>query len=149
MPVALAGFAAAAFIVGVLCSRFHHDVMRIYEAKDRLRLGGVLLDIDRAGDFAARHPRLAVNIPLDELGQRARELGARSRPVVIYAHHWRDGVKAAHLLRSLGFQDVYDAAGVRVREKLSEAAAHAAAGRVYRDKSRGIPDDIDLTPETT
>src|SRR5690606_7977650 len=65
MPAALVGVAAAAFIVGVAWSRFHHDVVRIFEARDRLRSGGVLLDVDLRGDFAQRHPRLAINIPLD------------------------------------------------------------------------------------
>jgi rhodanese-related sulfurtransferase len=149
MPAALAGFAVAAFIVGVIASRFHHDVMRIFEAKDRLRHGGVLLDVDLKGDFVQRHPRLAINIPLAELARRAHELGSKNRPVVVYAHHWRTGMKAVHLLRSLGFQDVFDAAGVRVKEKLSEAAAHADAARIHRDEERGIPEDIELAPEAS
>jgi rhodanese-related sulfurtransferase len=147
MPAALAGFAVAAVIVGVIFSRFHHDVMRTFEAKDRLRHGGVLLDVDREGDFVERHPRLAMNIPLDELAQRADELGSKNTPVVVYAHRWRDGMKAVHLLRSLGFQDVFDAAGVRVKEKLREAAAHADAARIRRHEERGIPEDIELAPE--
>lgn len=146
MP-ALAGFAAAAFIVGVIWSRFHRDVIRIFEAKDRLRDGAVLLDVDLEGDFAARHPHLAINIPLPELAQRAHELGSKSRPVVVYAHVWRDGMKAVRLLRALGFEDVFDAAGVRVKEKLSEAAATADAARIRRDEERGVPNDIELAPE--
>lgn len=149
MPAALAGFAVATFIVGVIASRFHHDVMRIFEAKDRLRHGGVLLDVDRRSDFVERHPRLAINIPLKELAKRANELGSKNKPIVIYAHRWRDGMKAVHLLRSLGFKDVFDAAGVRVKEKLSEAAAHADAARIHREEARGVPEDINLAPEAT
>ena len=149
MPAALLGFALATFLVGGICSLFHHDVMRIFEARDRLRRGGVLLDVERCGDFAYRHPRLAINIPLAELAKRApHELGPTERPIVVYAHRWRDGLKAVHLLRSLGFRDVFDAAGVRVKEKLSEAAAYADAARIHRDEERGVPEDVELAPGT-
>lgn len=146
MPGALVGAAAASFIMGVIFSRFHHDVVRLFDARERLRQGGALLDVDREGDFVRRHPRLAINIPLDELERRAMELGSKNRPIVVYAHRWRDGVRAVRLLRSLGFRDVYDAAGVRVKEKLSDAAARADAARLYREEVRGVPPDIELSP---
>lgn len=76
MPAALGGFVLAAVIVTLLCSELHYDVMRIYEARDRLREGGLLVDVDGRGDFAQRHPRLAINIPLQELARRTEELGS-------------------------------------------------------------------------
>lgn len=145
MP-ALAGFAVAALIIGIIGARFHYDVVRLFEARDRLRAGGVLLDVDRTGDFVDRHPQLAVNIPLAELARRAHELGPIDKPIVIYAHRFRDGAEAAHLLRSMGFKDVFDAAGVRVKEKLSATAARVEAARIRRETGRGIPDDIELAP---
>jgi rhodanese-related sulfurtransferase len=149
MPIgALLGFAYGAACVALLAARFHHDVMRIFEARDRLHhRGSVLLDVDCCGDFVQRHPRVAVNIPLEELAKRAHELEPKSRSIVVYAHHLRDGMKAVHLLRSLGFQDVYDAAGVRVKEKLSAAAAHADEARTHWEQERGVPEDIELAPE--
>lgn len=147
MPMlgALLGFAYGALCAGGLAAMFHHDAMRIYEARDRLHhRGAVLLDVDGAGDFAQRHPRLAVNIPLHELAARAHELGPLDKPIVVYAHHWRDGAKAVHLLRSHGFLDVFDAAGVRTKEKLSAAAAHADAARARFEDERGVPENIEL-----
>jgi rhodanese-related sulfurtransferase len=148
MPIgALLGFAYGAACAAILAMRFHHDVMRLFEARDRLHhRDAVLLDVDCCGDFVARHPRLAMNIPLEELAMRAHELGSKSRPIVVYAHHWRDGMKAVQLLRNLGFQDVYDAAGVRVKEKLSAAAAHAEEARTHWEQDRGVPENIELAP---
>lgn len=63
--------------------------------------------------------------------------------------HLRDGVKAVHLLRSDGFLDVLDAAGVRTKEKLSAAAAHAGAARARFEEERGVPENIELATEAT
>lgn len=149
MPIgALFGFAYGAACAAILAMLFHHDVARIFEARDRLHhQGSVLLDVDCCGDFVLRHPHLAVNIPLEQLAKRAHELEPKSRSIVVYAHRWRDGMKAVQLLRSLGFHDVYDAAGVRVKEKLSAAAAHADAARIQWEQERGVPENVELTPE--
>jgi rhodanese-related sulfurtransferase len=151
MPIGpLLGFLYGAACVAILAMRFHHDVMRIFEARDRLHhRDAVLLDVDCCGDFAERHPRLAINIPLEELAKRAHEVEPKTRSIVVYAHHWREGMKAVHLLRNLGFQDVYDAAGVRVKEKLSAAAAHAEEARIHWEHERGVPADIELAPEAS
>ncbi len=150
MPGALLGLVAAIALVGGIAVRFHHDVVRIYEARDRLHhRGALLVDVDAAGDFARHHPRLAVNIPLEELARRAHELGPMDRPIIVYAHHWRDGAKAVHLLRAHGFQDVFDAAGVRTREKLGAAAAHADAARTRFEAERGVPENIELASTTS
>ncbi len=146
MVAALAGVMAALFGVGVIGLTFHHDVMRVFEARERLRRGGVLLDIEQPGEFAQRHPRLAINIPLAELRRRAHELGPKTTPIVVYAHRWRDGRKAMHLLRTLGYEDVFDAAGVRVKERLGHEALSADASRVQQRIARGIPEEIDLVP---
>jgi rhodanese-related sulfurtransferase len=148
MPIgALLGFVYGGACVAFLASRFHHDVTRIFEARDRLHhRGSVLLDVDCCSDFAQRHPRVAINIPLEELATRAHELEPKSRSIVVYAHRWRDGMKAVHLLRSLGFHHVFDAAGVRVKEKLSAAAAHADEARTQWERERGVPENIELAP---
>jgi rhodanese-related sulfurtransferase len=147
MAAALAGIATALVVLAIVWLRFHHDVVRVFEARERLRRGGILLDVDLSGDFAQRHPRLAVNVPLHELRHRAHELGTKDTPIVVYAHRWRDGVRAVRLLRALGFESVYDAAGVRVKQRLGEAAVRADAERLLREERLGIPEDIDLSPE--
>jgi rhodanese-related sulfurtransferase len=145
MPAALLGFAIATLIVGAIATRFHHDVIRVYEARDRLRRpGAVLLDVDSAGEFAKRHPELARNIPLAELEMRAREIGAPDTPVVVYARRWRDGANAVHVLRALGFSDVFDAAGATTKQELSAAAARAETARARGRRERGVPDELEL-----
>lgn len=141
MPGALIGFAVAAFLVGGIAARFHHDVVRLYEARERLARGARLVDVDAAGDFARRHPELAVNIPLHDLAARAHELGAVDTPIVVFAHRWRDGARAVHVLRSVGYLDVFDAAGVRAKEVLAKAA--------LPKEDRGVPEDIELAPRGT
>lgn len=150
MPGALFGLVAAIALVGGIAVRFHHDVVRIYEARDRLHhRGALLVDVDPSGDFAQRHPRLAVSIPLEELARRAHELGPTDTPIVVYAHRWRDGAKAVHLLRAHGYQDVFDAAGLRTMEKLGAAAAHAEASRTRFEGERGVPEDVELAPSAS
>jgi rhodanese-related sulfurtransferase len=140
---------AAAFGVGVIGVSFHHDVVRLFEARERLRRGGILLDVECELEFAERHPRRARNIPLDELSARAHELGEVSTSIVVYAHRWRDGRKAVHMLRGLGYLHVFDAAGVNVKERLSTAAWLADAGRMDEQRARGIPEQIELSPRDT
>lgn len=126
MPAAWVGGALAAFIVAAIATRFHHDVVRIYEARERLLRGALLLDVDAAGEFARHHPRVAINVPLDELEQRTADIGPIDRPIVVFAHSFRRGARAVRALRSMGYRDVFDAAGVRTKEQLNEALATAA-----------------------
>jgi rhodanese-related sulfurtransferase len=146
MFAAFVGVLGAALGVGVLGLSFYHDVVRLFHARELLRQGGVLLDVERESEFAARHPHLARNIPLDELLGRAHQLGEKTTSIVVYAHRWRDGIKAVHVLRSLGFQNVFDVAGVSVKEQLSVAAAYAEAAQTKERHARGVPDQIELSP---
>ncbi len=118
---------------GALCAlfalMFHYYVMRIFKARDWLSRGALLVDVDEAGEFARHHPRVAVSVPLDQLARRAHELGGAQRRVVIFAHRWSDGARAAQVLRAIGFGEVMNAAGVDTKEKLSAEAARAAAAR--------------------
>jgi rhodanese-related sulfurtransferase len=118
---------------GALCSvfalMFHHYVVRIFKARSWLSRGAVLVDVDIAGEFARHHPRVAVSVPLEQLSQQAHELGERSKPVVVFAHSWTRGARAVHALRSVGFTEVMNAAGLETKEKLDAEAARAAASR--------------------
>jgi rhodanese-related sulfurtransferase len=82
-----------------------------HNARELVANGAVLLDVRTAAEFAERHIPGALNIPVQELGTRLRELGPTTRPVVV---HCRSGVRsasAAQLLQRAGY-DVLDIGGI-------------------------------------
>ncbi len=134
------GLLVGGVLFGLSALIFHYYVVRIFKARDWLERGALLVDVDEAGEFARHHPRVAVSVPLGELARRAHELGGTQQRVVIFAHRWSRGARAAQMLRSVGFRDVMNAAGVETKEKLSAAAARAAAGKE--------PEVIELAPSS-
>ena len=121
---------------------FRHYVVRVHRACALLAGGAVLLDVDTAEEFARHHPRVAVNIPLEELEQRVREVGGVKRPIVVFAHSWVRGARAAHRLGLQGFTVVLNAAGLYTQEKLSEAAERAGEARAPKDLAELSPGGV-------
>ena len=70
-----------------------------------------LLDVREPEQFREGHLEGAVNIPLEELEQRAHELSARA-PVVIYCEHGSRSLLAAQILDSLGIAAVSAVGGL-------------------------------------
>ena len=64
--------------------------------------GAVLLDVRSADEYAAEHLPGAINIPLDELGQRMSELPTAT-PIVTYCHSGARATSAAEQLSAAGF----------------------------------------------
>ena len=126
MSEAWRGILLAVAAAGILMVLFHHAVVRIYKARDWLARGAILVDVDTASEFADHHPRIAVSLPLELLVEHAGSIGERNSRIVVFAHSWWRGSKAARELRRLGFVDVFNAAGVHTKEELSMAAARAA-----------------------
>jgi phage shock protein E len=77
-------------------------------ARELAEGGARVIDVRTAGEFAEGHVPGAVNIPFDQLGARAAELGDPARPVVLYCRTGRRSGLAAGTLRGLGFEKVYD-----------------------------------------
>ncbi len=75
----------------------------------RLHARGVtVVDVRTPREFEAGHVPGAVNIPYDQMAARAAEVGARSRPVLLYCRSGhRSGLAAAELTRQ-GFSAIYD-----------------------------------------
>ena len=67
----------------------------------------VVVDVRSPDEYAAGHVPDAINIPIDELGERSAEL-SQDRPVVTYCNMYHPGSsrgeRAADLLQALGFQ---------------------------------------------
>ncbi len=69
--------------------------------------GALLLDVRSAFEFAVSHLDGAVNIPVEELAARVRELDPAT-PVVVYCFSGHRSEEAGRVLRGAGREDVYD-----------------------------------------
>ena len=95
------------------------------ETARRLVAQGVkVVDVRTPAEFAAGHLPGAVNVPYDELGRRAGELGPPSTPVLLYCRSGRRSGIAARTLAGQGFSELYDlgAYDLWVRSEPSAAA---------------------------
>jgi rhodanese-related sulfurtransferase len=77
---------------------------RLEEDKDML-----LIDVLDEGSFQEEHIPGAVNIPLDELGEKAKTFKKNQR-IVVYGstHDDESSNRAAEILETLGFRKVSD-----------------------------------------
>ena len=74
-----------------------------YPIKDVAAVAGVLVDVRSPKEYARGHIEGALNIPLDELDDRADEL-PKDRPVFLYCAKGMRSTRAAHLLTARGFE---------------------------------------------
>jgi len=68
-----------------------------------------LVDVRSPGEFAMGHAAKAVNIPVQELGARIKEIGDKSHAVIVYCRSGNRSAQAASMLKQQGFMDVTDA----------------------------------------
>ncbi|MBK9288872.1 MAG: rhodanese-like domain-containing protein [Flavobacteriales bacterium] len=73
-----------------------------------LKEGAVVLDVRSPGEFASGHVKGAINIPLDRLAKDAKKIKAKGAILTCCASGMRSA-SAASQLRSMGFQQVYNA----------------------------------------
>ncbi len=81
----------------------------LYERLDRLNEEFILVDVLPSQHFQQEHIPGAINIPLEELAEKASTLPKNKR-VIVYGDEHKDAhsEKAAELLESLGFRKVAD-----------------------------------------
>ena len=70
--------------------------------------GAALVDVRSPAEFSEGHLPGAVNIPVNEVQNRAGEIGAETRPVVVYCRSGARSARAASVLTRLGYQQVVD-----------------------------------------
>jgi phage shock protein E len=73
--------------------------------------GALLLDVRTQSEFAERHVRGALNIPVQSLAQRLHELPSRQHPIVVHCRSGMRSASAADLLRKAGWSRVHDIGG--------------------------------------
>lgn len=82
------------------------------KATGLLEAGALLLDVRTPSEYERSHLDQAVNIPLQQLSVRLKELD-RKRPVVLYCRSGARSASAASLLGAEGFEQVYDLGPMR------------------------------------
>ncbi|MEZ4236612.1 MAG: rhodanese-like domain-containing protein [Myxococcota bacterium] len=83
------------------------------EAHRLVEGGALLVDVRTPGEFAAGHLDGAVNIPVDQLKARLRELPDKQRPVVVYCRSGARSAAAAGTLKAAGYAQVEDLGAMR------------------------------------
>ena len=77
-------------------------------ARALVAAGARVVDVRTPQEFASGHVPGAINIPYEEIGKRASEIGPPSTPVVLYCRTGRRSEIAAGALQKAGFSKVYD-----------------------------------------
>jgi rhodanese-related sulfurtransferase len=75
------------------------------KAHEWVAQGALLLDVRTPAEFQQGHLDGARNIPVQELPQRVKELGAPSQKVVVYCAAGGRSATAADILRRAGFTE--------------------------------------------
>lgn len=77
-------------------------------AKEAMAAGATLIDVRTPAEFADGHLQGAVNIPVDALQGRISEVGAKSKPVVVYCRSGKRSARAKGMLKDAGYEQVFD-----------------------------------------
>lgn len=77
-------------------------------AKSLAAAGAKVVDVRTAEEFASGHVPGAINIPYDEIGKRASEIGPPSTQVVLYCRTGRRSGIAVEALQKAGYEKLYD-----------------------------------------
>ena len=81
------------------------------EAKEKIKMGALVLDVRTAGEYQRGHVAAAINIPVQELESRLDELKDKKRALVVYCASGMRSASAAKILTAAGFMDVTNAGG--------------------------------------
>lgn len=71
----------------------------------------LLLDVRTPEEFASGHIAGAQNIAIDTLAQHLGEV-PKDQPVIVYCHSGNRSARAAQILQSAGYAQIYDLGGV-------------------------------------
>lgn len=78
------------------------------EARQLVQAGARLIDVRTPAEFAAGHIPGAINIPVQQIDARMRELEPKDGAVVLYCRSGHRSGNAARILRDAGFAAVHD-----------------------------------------
>jgi len=76
----------------------------------------ILIDVRTPGEFAGGHIEGAININVQEIGQRLDEIPS-DKPIVLYCRSGNRSAQAARILDGAGFEGVYDLGGIQAWQR--------------------------------
>jgi len=79
---------------------------------EKIRTGAAIIDVRTEDEFMDGHYPNAVNIPVNEIMDRAEEIGPKDKPVIVYCESGSRSAYAAMMLKVEGFTDVTNAGGL-------------------------------------
>ena len=79
---------------------------------EKIKTGAAIIDVRTEDEFMDGHYPNARNIPVNELMERADEIGPKDGPVVVYCETGSRSAYAAMMLKVQGFTDVVNAGGL-------------------------------------
>ncbi len=79
-----------------------------HRAREIVSQGGALLDVRTNEEHDERHLEKSINIPVQELEARLKELPEKNRATVVYCRSGGRSAAATAILLRVGFTQVYD-----------------------------------------
>ena len=79
---------------------------------DKIKSGGLIVDVRSASEFEDGHYPNAINIPVDQVQKRISDFGDKNKPVIVYCQSGARSAYAAKILRVAGYTDVTNAGGL-------------------------------------
>jgi phage shock protein E len=74
--------------------------------------GALLIDVRTPKEFDSKHIEKAINIPVDEVETRLKELGDPKGTIIVYCRSGKRSAKARLILLKHGFTSVYNLGGI-------------------------------------
>ncbi len=78
------------------------------EAQQLVEGGARLVDVRTPAEFETQHVPAAINIPVQQLSERMRELEPKDQSIVVYCRSGHRSGLAYEQLKSAGFTKLYD-----------------------------------------
>ena len=82
------------------------------QARQLVESGARLIDVRSPGEYASGHIEGARNIPLGQIVSRAKDVGRKDAPVVVYCRSGMRSAQAKSKLEAAGFTRVYNLGGM-------------------------------------
>ena len=108
IAVMVVGIAVSLFAAGAPAAAEAADAIDGATARSLAAAGAKVVDVRTPQEFASGHVPGAINIPYDEIGKRASEIGPPSTQVLLYCRTGRRSGIAADALDRAGYKKVYD-----------------------------------------
>lgn len=85
--------------------------------KELIKNGAIILDVRSQGEFKSGHIKNAVNIPVEQLGAKLKQLKDKNQCVICYcASGMRSGM-AKRILTSNGFKNTYNGGSMNALQR--------------------------------